>query len=224
MIDFELSELPATEDQLENCKYYPTKEYHPTKTGKVVILNYEKVDPTRTLAEANRALKASTARPYLGRNCHLCEHSDEAYGATNQKDRVMWCMSCGRRFFKGYDITDYSIWKPPVDVPEETLRDDAEAVMFQAGLQYVASEIKELTSSDIDAHELQDKLALLDEHFQRSAEMYYDPETKQLTWTHPEIKALVKNEFTPAGKVMLAVGCLVSVLLGLGLYTLIFHN
>lgn len=218
MINFEISDLPLTENQLLNCKYYLKKDYHPSSQQKIVVIKFEEIDPAKTTNEANRALRLSNARPYLGRSCHLCEHTDEAYASTNQKGCVMWCMSCGRRFYQGYDITDYSCWKPPMDIPEESMRDDAEAVLFKAGLQYMASEIKEYTSSDIDCTEIQDKLALLDEHFQKSSDIFYDPVTKQLTWTHPEIKALIKTTITPAGFAFIVAGLSIILCIGAFLY------
>ena len=201
MINFELSNLPATEDLCENYAYKVESIFQEDTQKKATVITREAIDPTTAFSQASRDLKTSSAAPYLGRNCFLCEHSDTAFAATCQANKVMWCMSCGRRFYKGNDITDYGIWKPPLLVPESSanIRDDAESVVFNAGLNYLAQEIRTITSNDIDASEIEDKMALLEEHFSAKTDLYYDPDTKMLHWHHPEIRALKENRVTLAG-------------------------
>lgn len=206
MIDFDLSALPATEEQLKNCRYWLIKDYG-TKQKSVDCIKFEDIDPAKPFAEASRLLRLSEVSPYLGRNCVLCEHSDEAFASMIMPNKVMWCMSCSRRFFRGNDITDYAFWRPPVTIPDDSpsLRDDAEAVMFAAGMAHLAKDIRSITSNDIDASMVADSIARLDEYLLQRTEMYYDETTKRLSWTHPEIKALESSGLTTQGYVAIIV-------------------
>lgn len=197
-IDFRNSNLPSLDDQTTNCKYWLES------FGTNQVIRFQEIDKALYLDQANSLLRSSNAAPYFGRCCHLCEHTDVAFASVSQKNRVMWCLSCGRTFFKGHDITDYTQWNPPKEISDIVAQhlygDDAEAVMYAAGMTHLASKVKQLTSNDIDVSEVDKHIKDLGDYFAENSEIYYDPKTKMLCWDNPEIKRLTKSEMTSAGK------------------------
>ena len=201
MINFRDSNLPDTTDQMVNCKYWLER------FGTKQVIRYKEIDKTLYLEQANFALRTSKAAPYFGRCCHLCEETDVAFAAVSQRNRVMWCLTCGRSYFQGNDITDYTQWNPPRELPDDVAKDifgdDAEAVMYAAGMSHLVEQVKQITSDDIDVSEVEDKIKDLEKYFVNKSNVYYDPETKMLCWDNPEIRKLNKTEVTPIAKILL---------------------
>lgn len=87
--------------------------------------------------QRNKELDCGRIKSYVMHDCFLCTpKTSRIHQQLNAPDDI-WCTACGRNFYKGHDLTDYSKFAGTVQIDEDSITEEDEQNLKEAMENFV---------------------------------------------------------------------------------------
>jgi hypothetical protein len=94
-------------------------------------------------AKRDLELDSGNAKSYVMNDCFIC--TPGTYRTRTQLTTVddVWCSACGRNYFEGHDLTDYSNFVTSVEIPDVLVTEETLESIHTGMTEYVKTKTNE---------------------------------------------------------------------------------